>query len=236
MIKKFAVILSTMLFCSCSCHYFQKSSSTAYDPVDSLKSVTKISVEVITPNGSGRMSGTAWAIDEDHLLTAAHVCVTYVELKEAGPVGDYMDLEYFYGDKINTRKIAWDIMFSDVSSDLCLLRAEDHGFIPLNIAEDLNISIGDTVYVVGAPLGFIGFITEGRLVNKSVDLSPSMLNRMIVSAAATGGNSGGPVLNEYGQVIGVLVAGARGFDHLSICSGLEGIKKMLVLAGLDRSV
>jgi putative serine protease PepD len=101
------------------------------------------------------------------------------------------------------------VVGSDPSTDLAVLHidAPASKLVPLALADSSNVSIGDGVVAIGNPFGLDGSVTSGIV---------SALNREIVSpddtpiegaiqtdAAINHGNSGGPLLNLQGQVIGV---------------------------------
>lgn len=193
-----------------------------YDINDAFKSVVKIGMDV-TVKGvlQGTVSGTAWAIDSNHLITASHVCMAFVEIRDAG-VGKDIKVTYLDSSFDLQEKVAdVEILFSDAANDVCLMKYKGHGLLPLKLAP--GVVFGEKVYVVGAPLGLLGFVFEGRVANRGLDLSPTMRNKLIISSAATGGNSGGPVINDRGEVIGILIAGMARFDHFSICTGLGAL-------------
>jgi S1-C subfamily serine protease len=118
----------------------------------------------------------------------------------------------------------------DIENDICLIELPGHGLVPLKLAN--SVSLGEKVYVVGAPMGFLGFIFDGFVANLGVDMSEGYLDKLLVSAASAGGNSGGPVVNEAGEVVGILIAGDTNFDHLSICTKAKYVKKFLEKSGI----
>ena len=69
--------------------------------------------------------------------------------------------------------------------------------------------VGDTVYAIGNPLGIElrGTLTNGIIsaVNRDVEMDGRILTLLQTNAALNSGNSGGPLINEYGQVIGINV-------------------------------
>ena len=101
------------------------------------------------------------------------------------------------------------VVGSDPSTDLAVLHidAPASKLVPLALADSSNVAIGDGVVAIGNPFGLDGSVTSGIV---------SALNREIVApddtpiegaiqtdAAINHGNSGGPLLNVQGQVIGV---------------------------------
>ena len=96
----------------------------------------------------------------------------------------------------------------DSDEDLAVLKLE--GAQDLPVAEfgnsDLAV-VGDRVYAIGNPLGIElrGTLTEGILsaINRDVELEGRTLNVLQTTAALNNGNSGGPLINRYGQVIGI---------------------------------
>ena len=67
--------------------------------------------------------------------------------------------------------------------------------------------VGDTVYAIGNPLGveLRGTLTEGIIsaIDRQVTLEGRVMTLLQTTAALNNGNSGGPLINEYGQVVGI---------------------------------
>jgi S1-C subfamily serine protease len=70
-------------------------------------------------------------------------------------------------------------------------------------------------------------VTSGR-VSKIYVRIPEMWNDVFISDAVSfPGNSGGPVLDENFNIVGILVGGFSGYDNFSICEPVSDIKKAL---------
>ncbi|MDD3427746.1 MAG: serine protease [Caldisericia bacterium] len=151
-------------------------------------------VRVIGLDGSA-WSGSAFAVIEDGMLvTAGHVVHD-----AASVVVEAMDGTIYQAE-------AW---FESPSYDVGLIRIAPLSPLSCVFLGGGIPSPGDTVFIVGAPLGEYGWtITKGILSHPSrsiPDLSEGTVFQ--TDCPAYPGNSGGPVYDEYGIVVGVLVAG-----------------------------
>ena len=98
----------------------------------------------------------------------------------------------------------------DAGQDLAVLKAEDaHNLPAAQFGSSDSMVVGDAVYAIGNPLGIElrGTLTDGIIsaVNRDVELDGRTLTLLQTNAALNSGNSGGPLINEYGQVIGINV-------------------------------
>ena len=95
----------------------------------------------------------------------------------------------------------------DTQSDIAVLKIEARGLIPASFGNSNEMSVGDGVVAIGNPLGidFSGTLTDGIIsaINRSVDYNGVKLTLLQTNAAINEGNSGGPLFNMYGQVIGI---------------------------------
>ncbi len=125
------------------------------------------------------------------------------------------------GDKFiimtsNEEEIEGKVLGKDEYLDLAVIKIEKKAnMVALNIGDNKKMKLGDTVFTVGSPLGveYFGTITNGiisginRLVEVSVKNSLSgdwVMEVIQTNAAVNHGNSGGPLLNSNGEVIGVI--------------------------------
>lgn len=151
---------------------------------------------------------SGFAIDKDHILTVAHFCIPAKKIVEKNKSSVSMIyLNMFEG---LSKQDDVKILFSDPILDLCLLEKKGHGLPVSQLAEQSEILRGEKVMVVGSPDGVFPIETEGK-----VALIP-ILDRIIISAPVWHGNSGGPVFDETGRVIGVVMAMDRNYNNIGI--------------------
>lgn len=96
----------------------------------------------------------------------------------------------------------------DEEADLAVLKVDSQSELPpaeFGVSDDLQV--GDTVYAIGSPLGMElrNTLTSGiaSAVNRDVDVDGVTMTLIQTTAALNSGNSGGPLINQYGQVIGI---------------------------------
>jgi S1-C subfamily serine protease len=112
------------------------------------------------------------------------------------------------------------VVWNDASLDLAIVKIEAEGLSPVELGNSDEVAIGSYVAAIGNPLGlaFNGSITQGVVsgLDRTITVSDEMGSNVVkmegliqVDAAINGGNSGGPLLNSKGQVIGVNTAKAQ---------------------------
>ena len=114
------------------------------------------------------------------------------------------------------------LVSSDEYYDIAVLKlSKDKVKKVATLGDSSNIELGDTVFTVGAPLGkeYMGTITKGIVsgINRMVSVSNNYLMEVIqTDASINSGNSGGPICNIKGEVIGITSSKLIG-------SGVEGM-------------
>lgn len=95
----------------------------------------------------------------------------------------------------------------DTQSDVALLKIDVTNAPYAEIGDSSLMQVGDTVVAIGNPLGedFRGTMTNGIIsaINRNVTYGGHTMTLMQTNAAINEGNSGGPLINMYGQVIGI---------------------------------
>ena len=148
-------------------------------------------------NPSTMALGSGFIIDEKgYVITNNHVV--------AGSDEIYVKLSD------NTELLAI-IVGTDPKTDLALLKIEAQRKLPYaTFADSSQIRVGDVVIAIGNPLGYGGTVTTGIVSSKSRDLGVNqdelVDNFIQTDAAINTGNSGGPLYNIEGQVIGLNTA------------------------------
>ena len=152
-------------------------------------------VAVLGDYGDGSMSvGTGVIFTEDgFFLTNAHVIQGSKECRIVLPEGKSYEAH---------------LVGYDTKRDVAVLKAVDAK--DLSVAEfgdSDKVEVGDWVYAIGNPLGMElrGTLTDGIIsaVDRDVDVDGYTMELIQTNAAINEGNSGGPLINEYGQVIGL---------------------------------
>lgn len=135
---------------------------------------------------SGNSAGSGFAIGENTVVTNAHVIANENDIT-------------IYGYNGETYRAS--VYLIDTSFDIAILSVEDGKFAPLEIGDSDSIKAGDDIYAIGAPKSLDYTLTKGVISNKSRKFGN--YTYIQIDAAINSGNSGGPLLNSKGQVIGV---------------------------------
>ena len=113
---------------------------------------------------------------------------------------------------INGKEVEATLVGSDEFTDAAVLRVDADSVVAVaELGKSDDAEIGDTVFTVGAPLGkeYMGTITKGivsgtnRMVNVKLDSGSYIMETIQADATINSGNSGGPLCNILGQVIGI---------------------------------
>lgn len=167
-----------------------------------------VSISCTLPNGT--TSGTGVVLTEGgYLLTNAHV------------VDRAMTIRVRLTDK---REFSANVVGSDEVSDLAVLRIPTAGLTPAQFGDSSTLRVGDTVVAIGDPLGveYRGTYTNGIIsgIDRDVDMDGRTMTLIQTNAALNSGNSGGPLINCYGQVIGINTMKIGAFTDKA---GVEGL-------------
>ena len=112
----------------------------------------------------------------------------------------------------------------DSANDVALLKADAEGLQPAVLGDSDELVVGDQVAAIGNPLGELtSTMTVGYVSAKERDVNTSgfAINMIQTDAAINSGNSGGPLFNMYGQVVGITSAKYSGSS--SSGATIEGI-------------
>jgi serine protease Do len=134
--------------------------------------------------------GTGAVITSDgKVLTAAHVVA-----------GNPPSIRIHFDDG---RIYPVKVLKSDRAKDLALLQIQKQGsFQHLTLEDPENVVVGRNAYVLGYPLGFFPPLFMQGMVSR---LNNNSNSRLILNMQANPGNSGGPVLDSDGKIIGVVI-------------------------------
>lgn len=217
-------------------HFGSLRTTQAQETWDLMKMAQQIDLTnvVVGVGGNGFCSGTIISTRHRLVLTASH-CVTERITREQQEFVDpvtgevtkktvekKLDLEVWQNvtrdyQVISSRHYVAKIVGNDAGNDVALLQILDVGFkAPMEAPlapESHALMRGQTIYVVGNP-GVVldNSVTKGIVssTERTLDVAGKQLKVFQIDAASIGGNSGGSVLNESGELVGTLDAGLRG--------------------------
>ena len=150
-------------------------------------------VTVVAQLKDGASLGTGVIFTEDgYILTNYHV------LEGGSDCTIYLENDHSYAAKY---------VAGDADSDLAVLKTDLTGLPAAQFGDSEKLTVGDKVYAIGNPLGYElrGTLTDGIVsaINRDVWVDGRTMTLIQTNAALNSGNSGGPLINQYGQVVGI---------------------------------
>ena len=167
-------------------------------------------VSIICHTKGGSSTGTGVILStQGYIVTNAHV----VENAQAVTI-----------QLTDDRTYQASLVGSDKISDLAVLYISAENLTPAVFGDSSSLRVGDTVTAIGDPLGvkFRGSFTDGIIsaINRDVAMEGRTMSLIQTNAALNSGNSGGPLINCYGQVIGINTMKIGAFTD---SAGVEGL-------------
>ena len=110
--------------------------------------------------------------------------------------------------KVNSKEYKAKVIGSDRYSDIAVLKIESTDtFVPVNFGDSDKARVGDWVVAIGNPFGLGGTVTSGIISARNRDINLTRYDDFIqTDASINQGNSGGPLFNLKGEVIGINTA------------------------------
>lgn len=158
----------------------------------------------------GKDSGTGVILDADgYIITCYHV------VSNGGRISVLL-----YDDTCYTGVVA----AADEISDLAVLKIDAQGLVPASFGDSDSLQVGDEVVAIGDPLGteLRGTMTNGIVsaINRNLEIDGVEMTLIQTNAALNTGNSGGPLINLRGQVVGINTAKISSEYSLASVEGL----------------
>ena len=167
-----------------------------------------VSISCTLPGGSSTGTGVILSGD-GYIVTNCHV------------VDDALSISI---DLTDGRSLPATLVGADVVSDLAVLYIQADNLTAAQFGDSGVLQVGDSVAAIGDPLGLHlrGTFTDGIIsaINRDVTISGRTMTLIQTNVALNSGNSGGPLLNCYGQVIGINTMKIGNFVD---AAGVEGI-------------
>lgn len=164
-----------------------------------VKKVSPSVVGVSTILNGGTASGTGFIISEDgYIVTNYHV----IEGAQAVSVSLLQSED---GEEIPA-----EIIGGDEQTDIAVLKIDKTDCVPVTLGKSSELIVGELAITIGNPLGseLSGTVTAGIIsaLNRKLTIEGREMNLIQTDASINSGNSGGPLINSYGQVVGITSA------------------------------
>ena len=179
-------------------------SKSAVVQIDSTSVVRSSEDDPFSPSGAEEALGSGFVVDK-----AGHIVTNFHVVDGASSV----NVSFSNRDRVRAR-----IVGTDPSTDLAVLKIEarSRALTPLEFGDSEAVQVGDPVVAIGNPFGLNRTVTAGivsALARPLAAPNAVQIEGVIqTDAALNRGNSGGPLLNARGEVIGVNTAIATGDD------------------------
>jgi serine protease Do len=164
-------------------HTTKRETMGPYQPIDPDSPALQGQDEVSTGVGSGFILSP-----DGFVLTAAHVV--------RGDTGIYVTL-------FDKREFKATVVGVDERSDIALLKINGTDLPTLKLGDVNKLQVGEWVVAIGSPFGMENTVTVGILSAKAREIEDTDLPLLQSDVVVNPGNSGGPLLNTRGEVIGI---------------------------------
>jgi S1-C subfamily serine protease len=178
-----------------------------FDPVRIYASRSEgvVTIYSFFPNGQ-RAQGSGFVVSEEgHILTNSHVVTTSGTEGTTVRGAERIYVAFQDGDRISGSIVGWDL-FNDTG--LVKVDPEDHAISPVPLGDSSRVVVGEPVAAIGSPFGQESSLAVGVVsaTERSIDSLTSaydVSDAIQIDAPINHGNSGGPLLDARGRVIGI---------------------------------
>lgn len=186
-----------------------------YSPAELFSSYAPAVVSIKIGHGGFHSGGTGFFIDDaGTIATNEHV------------IDDARDVRVKLWDGTEIERV--ELLVADPEVDLALLRVDPNALkqrpTPTVLGDSEAVQVGEPVSVIGNPLGLDHTLTNGIVSARRVYEGERYIQ---MSAPISPGNSGGPVFDRHGRVIGVSVAQMIGGQNLNLAVPVAQLRELI---------
>jgi len=156
---------------------------------------------------AGESQGTGFVVDDDGtILTNAHVITNAGEVPASEiAAADRLYVQFEDRDRVEARVVGWDV-FDDVG--VIRVDPNDHALTPVPLGDSAAVRVGEPVAAIGSPFENVGSLSVGIVAATKRGIPSLTSTYQLVDAIQTDapinrGNSGGPLFDAAGRVIGI---------------------------------
>ena len=169
-----------------------------------------------------RVIGSGFFISKNgYIVTNHHVIADLVDKKSEGFSRLFIKLAEDSDTRIPAKVVGYD-----PEVDLALIKTEVDAPFVFSLGSSADLDVGDKVYAIGSPVGLERTLTSG-IVSATDRKLFTLGSVMQIDAAVNQGNSGGPCIDENGNVQAIVFAGMLQFEGLNFAIPVEYLKSLL---------
>ena len=175
----------------------EKSAQSAYEKVSDSTVAILTFKDKISSEENAEGQGTGIIVSNDgYIVTNSHV------------IGDSKTAYKYQIINNDGKKYTANVVGYDTRTDLAVLKIKGKDLKPVHFVKKSHLQVGEDIIAVGNPggLDFQNSLTKGIVSAKDRTLDDSTVSYIQTDAAVNPGNSGGPLCNLYGEVIGITTA------------------------------
>lgn len=182
---------------------------------DIVKKVSPSVVGISCMTNSGTVTGTGIIMSEDgYIITNAHVvdganAISVVLPSNYSSSDDESSKETTNTDNTND-SIKAELIGKDDQTDIAVIKIDKKRLTAVEFGKSSEVQVGEVSIVIGNPLGLnlANSVTAGIIsaTDRTLTIEDRTMNLIQTDASINSGNSGGPLINAYGQVIGITSA------------------------------
>lgn len=168
-----------------------------------LSEFSSTGMDIFGQSQSSQALGTGFVVDgQGYILTNEHV------VEDSGQRASSVTVVFNKGGS-ETQRVKGKLVGADASSDVAVIKVDPKGLDlkPLPLGDSSKVAVGEPVVAIGNPLGYDFSITSGIVsaTGRSLESPNGMTipNGIQTDAAINQGNSGGPLIDSTGHVIGI---------------------------------
>ena len=185
------------------------------------KSVVTITVSTTAATRFGQTSatgvGSGIIVSSDgYILTNAHVVSGATAVQVTLPGG---------------QTVSGSVVGTSSTTDLAIVKVSATGLTAATLGDASSLAVGETVVAIGDPLGEFSDSASAGIIsglNRSVTVENEDLTGMIqIDAAVNPGNSGGPLIDTAGNVVGIVTAGSTSAEGINFAIPISAATSMI---------
>ena len=179
--------------------------------------------QIFDDNESPVSAGSGFIISEDgYVVTNAHVIDSVTQND-----GFYLSVAVpEYENRINA-----EVIGLDVQTDIAVIKLmEDHEYTPVVLGDSDALQVGELAVAIGNPLGTLsGTVTVGVVSARDREVTNNGYRMKLIQtdASVNEGNSGGPLINSFGEVVGVINAKMGSAEGLGFAIPITPVKSVI---------